>query len=650
MTKRFTNQTQFLQFVTVAGYNAADELVVKNTLWQLYSVSDELALQFDLMSQIQTPTSLTVTYSSGNASAPINYGPVGGAATLLSNEQVVGVPLYNVSIDPHRGETRWYIETDGTLTRQSFSRALGHEVWHALTGQSDPGAVFHFGINNAQDARDWLAQPGHDFQGLVAAFESRLGALLGAADNWARTSYFNTLGDEFGATNGRLIDATTVDRIFVDFPSAAGTTEDRIDFHQLAGTTLVLGVGGADKILGSQGADFLYGGLNEDTFFGNQGADFIHGGDLFRSHEFDGIDTVDYSKWDSFTAVNTLPVTVTLGGPGSDGGATHFGWDGTHNVVTVDDGHNGTDRLVSIEKIFLTNQADTVEVRTDFSLLGSDLFIDGLGATTGQDTLKFLGTTGVVTKGAVTTPTPGISPQGIELYEGGKATGVRLDHISKVIGTQSDDILSFVTLHPGAEATPAEQNFITASINSFVLASTGRILASVYALAKSNYISALSTTQSYQAPLTVYGGAGTDKIQASETGISTIYGGDGVDFLFGGWGGSLYGDGQTDYLAADGIESHLYGGDGADLFHLTNGAFIESDATNRSEDYVMWAGFQLSGGVQQYWMENGWAYFAPATSLISGALGAFGGVFTAVATLLDTPMMTTFRYAKSDAG
>ena len=125
-------------------------------------------------------------------------------------------------------------------------------------------------------------------------------------------------------------------------------------------------------------------------------------------------------------------------------------------------------------------------------------------------TLKFLGTTGVVTKGAVTTPTPGISPQGIELYEGGKATGVRLDHISKVIGTQSDDILNFATLHPGAEATPAEQSFITASINSFTTLASGRILETYFAQLKSNYISALSTTQTYQAPLTVYGGAGTD--------------------------------------------------------------------------------------------------------------------------------------------
>ena len=64
----------------------------------------------------------------------------------------------------------------------------------------------------------------------------------------------------------------------------------------------------------------------------------------------------------------------------------------------------------------------------------------------------------------------------------------------------------------------------------------------------------------------------------------------------------------------------------------------------------MWAGFQVAGGVQQYWMENGWAYFAPATSLISGALGAFGTVFSAAATLLDTPMMTTFRFGKTDTG
>jgi hypothetical protein len=77
------------------------------------------------------------------------------------------------------------------------------------------------------------------------------------------------------------------------------------------------------------------------------------------------------------------------------------------------------------------------------------------------------------------------------------------------------------------------------------------------------------------------------------------------------------------------------------------------DATP-GEDYATWGGLRLTGGVQQWWMENGWAYFAPATSVISAALGPFGGLLNvtgASAVVLDiVSSMTMFRYTISDSG
>ena len=77
-------------------------------------------------------------------------------------------------------------------------------------------------------------------------------------------------------------------------------------------STLFFGLDGNHFVIGSQGNDFLYGGTDNDTFYGNQGSDFIHGGDVFRAHSGDGIDTVDYGTWDSFTERNTAPITITL--------------------------------------------------------------------------------------------------------------------------------------------------------------------------------------------------------------------------------------------------------------------------------------------------------------------------------------------------
>ena len=98
-----------------------------------------------------------------------------------------------------------------------------------------------------------------------------------------------------------------------------------------------------DTIIGGQGDDFLYGGLQDDTFIGGAGSDFYHGGDLFRDQTTDGKDIVNHRFWGSTTSnpaavVNTLPVTVVLGGPEAHGtGVNQFGWDHIHNVVTVDD-------------------------------------------------------------------------------------------------------------------------------------------------------------------------------------------------------------------------------------------------------------------------------------------------------------------------
>jgi hypothetical protein len=147
------------------------------------------------------------------------------------------------------------------------------------------------------------------------------------------------------------------------------------------------------------------------------------------------------------------------------------------------------------------------------------------------------------------------------------------------------------------------------------------------------------------------GGAGKDIILGTRTGADRIYGGDGNDKLYaGGFTSAIYGGAGTDYDQGGGFKSQLYGGDGSgttdttpDVFGLSNHSFV-MDAT--SDDFVIWGSWLLTGGVQQWWMEKGWAYWTPFTSIVStiSPLG-FLDTFGALAAILDSPTMGTVRYA-----
>lgn len=152
------------------------------------------------------------------------------------------------------------------------------------------------------------------------------------------------------------------------------------------------------------------------------------------------------------------------------------------------------------------------------------------------------------------------------------------------------------------------------------------------------------------------GGAGNDII----VGIGSQYksliermelrGGDGDDWLlsYKGTGAFLYGGEGRDFLLAYGGENHLWGGTGqgndgaSDSFGLMNNTFVHDAGT---DDYMYWAGIiPLFGGVRQTWNEDGWAYWSPFSSLSS--VIPFGNVslLGAFTTLIDVPMMATFRY------
>jgi len=150
-----------------------------------------------------------------------------------------------------------------------------------------------------------------------------------------------------------------------------------------------------------------------------------------------------------------------------------------------------------------------------------------------------------------------------------------------------------------------------------------------------------------QQTFTINGGDGRDYIVGTATGVNVIEGGEGNDYLVaGGFSSIVRGGAGIDVVVGGGFGSELYGGADSDLFGLANNTFVK-DAT--TEDYAVWGGFALTGGVQQWWQEGNWAYWAPFSSIASTVPLGFLGVFGYLAIGIDMATMTTVRYALTDS-
>jgi hypothetical protein len=100
-----------------------------------------------------------------------------------------------------------------------------------------------------------------------------------------------------------------------------------------------------------------------------------------------------------------------------------------------------------------------------------------------------------------------------------------------------------------------------------------------------------------------------------------------------------------DILKGGGEESRLFGGEGKDIFSLSNMSFIMDGETS---DRSFWGGYLISGGVQQWWQEGGYAYTSPIAPLVSFGIGS--QILLGALTLFDAPFMTPTRFAMTNAG
>ncbi len=213
-----------------------------------------------------------------------------------------------------------------------------------------------------------------------------------------------------------------------------------------------------------------------------------------------------------------------------------------------------------------------------------------------------------------------------------------------VVGTRYNDVLNLWGLDPGGALNAAQEARFAAA--QAIAVPLGGDPAEMGAMLDALMETARQVPQNQQ-DVVIESGDGNDIVVGTRTGTDRIYGGNGNDYLFaGGFTSELYGGPGTDYLEGGGFKSQLYGGGGADIFELSSHTFI-MDA--RTDDFVTWGGFRVTGGVQQTWMEAGWAYWTPFSGLLSGATLPFLGIWGSLSVLVDIAAATTFRFALTDS-
>jgi Ca2+-binding RTX toxin-like protein len=138
-----------------------------------------------------------------------------------------------------------------------------------------------------------------------------------------------------------------------------------------------------------------------------------------------------------------------------------------------------------------------------------------------------------------------------------------------------------------------------------------------------------------------------DTIEGSDE-ENELFGSEGNDELIAyGSNDVLDGGKGNDYLEASGNKTFMYGGSGEDTFALANGAFV-MDANG--EDHTKWGGHVLSGGVSQWWNEQGYAHYAGFGAVLAGAPITTAGLLGALGVLMDIPQAALFRYSFGESG
>ncbi|MGY3448401.1 calcium-binding protein [Bradyrhizobium sp. USDA 4353] len=294
-----------------------------------------------------------------------------GFAPLPLGNGVVGINFEGMSHE-------YYFNNAGKLVQSNEAITIIHELFHAISRDSDPHGSAKGGRTTDAD----LNNPKFDDAGSAVTDANVVAAQMGFD---LRMSYPADIMDDDGRFSQLKVNYSYSDDQAVSVARFGDMLrdgdEDLIDMSRQSshGTYVAFGFAGVDTILGGPGNNFLYGGSGDDKLVGGSGNNLLHGGDVGRTKiDKDGVDTADYSGSLGLAGRGAIKVTID---PGSATGAV----DGVAPIMVTDNGFGGTDRLISIEKIKLGDKDDSVTVGPTFAdALNKLQEIDGGG---GQNTL-----------------------------------------------------------------------------------------------------------------------------------------------------------------------------------------------------------------------------------------------------------------------
>jgi len=360
---------------------------------------------------------------------------------------------------------------------------------------------------------------------------------------------------------------------------------------------------GDDHLFGADGDDHLFGGAGNDTLAGGRGNDLVdggsgndviiwYGGSTYGSHTHiaDGDDVVHGGEgYDILSLVAThdgqaTEVTVSVGGlmmGGANGELIIGVHDGEHSVITAT-GIERLDRSGGVGNDVMVIEGDLgeagVEIVRFYGFDGDDVF-DGNNAGNGSFRAIAMGGAGNDVL---------IGTGGDDILDGGAGNDVLVSGMAAgndvLIGGYGYDTAVIYGSDQGNEVISVHGD----SANDVIVAGSGTVLvvSEVESLTiimgagnDTVTLANLQDTDLHDA-VTVFGGAGNDRIDAYHAGISVVlYGGAGNDELEGSQEGDhLDGGDGDDRLFGFAGNDVIQGGDGNDtIFWYASGATFTHD-------------------------------------------------------------------------
>ena len=291
----------------------------------------------------------------------------------------------------------------------------------------------------------------------------------------------------------------------------------------------LIGGAGNDQLYGSDGDDTLSGGEGDDDIRGDAGSDIIDGGA--------GNDLASY-RFNEFTAGRTLDFR-------NFAATVSFTWD---------DGRGGTDRLTSIETLFLAGTlGDDIITGSDYTVPGVYGYANGLNGGGGNDIVTGAGNRDAITGGAGDDTLDGkggdddlTGGAGNDSIDGGTGNDVAF-----FSGSRSD--YDFVGLSDGSlRVTDLRTSGANDGIDILRNIETLKFTTNDTAIVISAVIQGTDGKD-------ILVGTAMNDVIAGNDGDDIIRGGRGDDLLFGGIGNDIF-DESTDALGNDTID----GGEGND--------------------------------------------------------------------------------------